>query len=78
MADLSALYPLLAASVSIAFVSAAAKVVSLLICLRGTKPPERPEIVRALADLFRSSRHLKRGGCDSFDNGEVSKPVDTP
>lgn len=38
-----------------------AMLVGLVICLRGTKPTERPEIIRALADLFRSFRHLKKG-----------------
>lgn len=77
MPDLSALYPLLAAPVGIVLVVVLAILVSLVICLRGTKPTERPEIIRALADLFRPTRHLKRGG-DGTDGEGAAKPIDSP
>jgi hypothetical protein len=54
-----------------------AMLVSLVICLRGTTPTERPEIIRALADLFRPTRHLKRGS-DGADGEGTSKSIDSP
>lgn len=77
MAELLSLYPLLADAVWTVVVIAVLIVVSLVISLRGTAPAERPEIIRALGDLFRSFRRLKRGG-DSPADERSSKPIDSP
>jgi hypothetical protein len=74
--DLSGLYPLLAAPVGVVLVIVLAILVSLVICLRGTKPTERPEIIRALADLFQSFRRLKRS--DIPDDRGTLKQIDSP
>jgi hypothetical protein len=71
------LYPLLTGKIWTAVIFAGLVVVCLVICLWGSKPAERAEIIRALGYLFRSFRRLKRGG-ESLDDGGSSKPINSP
>lgn len=80
MADLISCSLLLVAPAATVLVIAVAKLVGLLICLRDTKATERPEIVRALAELFRPARRLGRGddGSRGSESGKVTNRVDPP
>jgi hypothetical protein len=48
--------------IACAMVYAAARLLALLIVLRGTRPSQRAELVRAVAELFRHGRRTSEPG----------------